>query len=88
MAEVKLQVPDAIAKEFGLTDESIAREFLEAGAAEGYRSGRLSHGQVRQLLNLSWHETESFLKKHNCFLHYSVEDLEQDRENLEKLLGP
>ena len=88
MVEAKIQVPDSIAKEFGSSAESVGREFLEAAAAEGYRSGRLSHGQVRQLLNLSWHETEAFLKKHNCLLHYGIEDLEQDRKNLEKLLGP
>ena len=34
------------------------------------------------MLNLSWHETEAFLKERQAYLHYTEADLEQDRATL------
>ena len=39
------------------------RRTLEAFALEGYRSGALTREQVQRILNLSWRETETFLKE-------------------------
>jgi predicted HTH domain antitoxin len=85
--EVKVEIPDALAEKFGKTPEEAARHLLESAAVEGYRSQKLSRGQVRRMLGLSWYGTEEFLAKHNCYLHYSVEDLEEDRKSLAKILG-
>ena len=53
---------------------------------EGYRSGALTPGQVQRLLNLSWWETESFLKERQAYLHYDEADLTQDRAVLDRVL--
>jgi predicted nucleic acid-binding protein len=56
------------------------RRLLEFFAAEGYKLGTLTRGQVGRILDLSWHEVENFLKRHNAELHYTMEDLERDRQ--------
>lgn len=85
MVEVTLSITDEVAAEFGGEPNAVARQLLEAAAVEGYRSERLSRGQVRELLGLSWHETEDFLAEHGCFRHYTPEDLEEDRRTLASL---
>ena len=54
---------------------------VEALALEGYRSKRLSDGQLRQMLGFgSRLQVHAFLKVHGVHLHYSLADLEQDRK--------
>ena len=65
----------------------LSRKLLEAATAEGYRSGILSRGQVRQVLGLDYWQTEAFLDEWNAEMHYDREDLEEDRRTNEKLFG-
>jgi len=85
---VTVQVPVAIAPRFGPDPESIARRILEQATIEGYRSNQLSRGQVAQMLGLDWAQTEEFLAQHHCDRHYDIRDLEEDRRNLDQILGP
>lgn len=85
---VTVQIPAAIAPRFGPDPESIARRVLEQATLEGYRSNQLSRGQVAEMLGLDWAETEEFLAKHHCDRHYDIRDLEEDRRNLDQILGP
>ncbi|MCI0424051.1 MAG: UPF0175 family protein [Acidobacteria bacterium] len=78
--EVTIEIPNAIAEQMARDGESISRELLEAFAIEGYRTERLSRGQVSEILGLNFWETEEFLKKRNALLHYDLNDLTQDRE--------
>lgn len=62
------------------------REALEALAIEGYRSEKLTHHQAAQLLGLTRFEFDSFLNDRQIYDHsYSVEDLDRDLADLEKL---
>jgi predicted HTH domain antitoxin len=85
---VTLQLPETIerqlAHEWGV--ENLPRRILEALALEGYRSEALSAGQVAEMLGLSAWETEAFLREKGALLHYTLEDLEQDRQTHERLL--
>jgi len=83
MAAITIDLPDAIIKELEVVPGEISRRVLEAVAIEGYRSERLSRGEVRQLLGLSWQETEDFLARHGLPYHYTIEDLNEDRKNLD-----
>ena len=64
-----------------------AREAVEAVAIAGYRSGKLTTYQAGRLLGLdSRFEFEGFLKSRGIYDHaYTVEDLDQDLENLHTL---
>lgn len=81
-----MQLPDDVAQQMGV-DADIPRRVVEAVALEGYRAGRLSRGQVSQVLGLGFAETEAFLKDNEALLQYSQSDLEADLNALDKILG-
>lgn len=83
---VAIDIPDDIAQQLEMKWPDVPRGVVEAIAVEGYRSGALTHGQVERLLQLSWTETEVFLKKRQAYLHYNEADLAQDRATLDRLL--
>ena len=85
---VTVEIPANMALHFGADPKSIARTIIEQAAVEAYRSRQISRGQVAQLLKLDWAETEEFLATRKCDRHYDVEDLEEDRKNLDQVLGP
>jgi predicted HTH domain antitoxin len=85
---VTVRIPAEFAPQFGSNSETIGRRLLEQAAIEGYRSYQLSRGQVAQLLGKDWIETEEFLAQHHCDRHYDLQDLEEDRQTLDTLLGP
>jgi hypothetical protein len=58
MTNVAIELPEDIAARLGARDD-LQKLTLEALAAEGYRSGLLTRGEVQRLLDLSWHEIES-----------------------------
>ena len=85
---VTVKIPTDIARQYGPDPEQIARRLLEQAAVEGYRMRQITRGQVAQMLRLDWAETEEFLAQRYCDRHYDVEDLEADRQNLDKIFGP
>ncbi len=81
--QITVQLPDDLA-----SHPDPGREALEALAIEGYRAGSLSHSQAGQLLGLSRHEFDGFLKQHHIYDQaYDEADLEQDRETMRQLLA-
>ena len=74
--EVTIQIPDAIAAQAAREGRSVSREMLEAFAVEGYRTEKLSRGQVSELLGLNFWQTEEFLRRHVLELHYDANDLD------------
>lgn len=83
---VAIDLPDDIVQQLEMKWSDVPRGVMEAIAVEGYRSGALTHGQVERLLQLSWEETEVFLKERQAYLHYDESDLAQDRATLDRLL--
>jgi predicted HTH domain antitoxin len=84
MTTLKLQ-PDAcrtLERAFG---PDLDRAAIEALAIEGYRTARLTLGEVAQILGLETSiAAQSWLSQHGVELNYSVEDLRADRESLAK----
>jgi predicted HTH domain antitoxin len=65
----------------------VNKRALEAIALEGYRSGALSRAQVGQMLGLSYWETEMLLQERQAYMDYTLEDLNQDRETLDRVIS-
>ena len=84
--KVDIQIPENIGQQLQREWRDVPRRALEAVAIEAYRSAALSREQVGDLLGLSFWETEAFLKEHQAYLDYSVEDLEEDRATLKRIL--
>ncbi len=83
---LSLEIPDLIAHSLRLDGSSSGQRALEMLALEGYREGKLSRGQVSEMLDLEFNETEQFLSQHDVDLEYSFEDFRQDSENLRQFL--
>ena len=77
---LELEIPDDLARLLSATYTDLPRAAVEALALEGYRSRRLSDGQVRRILGFSSRmQVHAFLKEHGVYLNYALADLEQDR---------
>lgn len=66
----------------------LSRAAIEQLALEGYRTEKLSRYQVQQLLGFGnrW-EVEKWLGLHGICLNYQLDDLEADRQTLDRILG-
>jgi len=79
-------IPDDIAQQLTTNSDQLRRYLLELLVIEAYRTDRITHFQVGQLLKLpSRWAVDAFLKVHDVYLHYNEEDLESDRSTLRQL---
>ncbi len=79
--QITLDVPEDIAADLAAKGENLPRAALEALAIEEYRARRLSTAQLRRLLGYQVRtQAHAFLKKHGVYLHYTLADLEHDRQ--------
>jgi predicted HTH domain antitoxin len=81
--EIIIHIPDDLARSLGQEGGDLSRRTLEALAIDGYRSGRLTEEQVRRILGYGTRmQVHGFLKEHDVYLNYGLEDLEQDMQTL------
>jgi len=77
--QVRLDVPEEVAKQFAAEPGGVTRAALEALAIEGVRSGKLTVHQARQMLGIaSRYEMDGFLKEHGVLLPITMEDVVTD----------
>lgn len=83
--DLTVQIPDDLASRLG-TRNDLSRRALEALAAEEYKRGRLTKPDLRRLLGFeTGHQIDEFLKAHDVFEDYTLQDLELEREGLRRL---
>jgi hypothetical protein len=83
--DVTVQIPDDLASRMGDRSD-LSRRALEALAAEEYKRSRLTKPDLRRLLGFqTGHQIDEFLKAHEVFEDYTLEDLEREREGLRRL---
>jgi predicted HTH domain antitoxin len=82
-----VEIPDGLARQMHLDEPAAQRRALITLALKSYRAGELSRGQVGELLNLSFAETEALLKEHGCNMHLTVEEFERQSEQLEAYIS-
>jgi predicted HTH domain antitoxin len=81
--EITIHIPDDLARSLGQAGGDLTRRTLEALAIDGYRSGKLTEEQVRRILGYGTRmQVHRFLKEHDVYLNYGLEDLEQDMQTL------
>jgi predicted HTH domain antitoxin len=79
---VTVEIPNDLARQMHLDGPEAQRHALIKLALASYRAGELSRGQVGELLNLSFGETEALLKEHGCDMDLTVEEFERQSERL------
>jgi hypothetical protein len=83
---VTVHIPDELAARLAAEGGNLERRALEGFALAEYQAGRLTGSELRQLLGISTrYELDGFLKAHGVFEEYTLADLEQERQTLERL---
>jgi len=83
---VTLEIPDDLAHRLGATGEDLSRRAREALVAEEYRQGNLARPDLRRLFGLeTGDQIDGFLKRHNVWIEYTMEDLQRERAGLHRL---
>lgn len=84
--QLTITIPDDLAHRLNATSDDLSRRAFEAFALEEYRSSHISQAELRHLLGFPTREAlDGFLKNHGVFLDYSLDDLEQERRDLDHL---
>ena len=84
---ITLDIPESAARHFGGTPEAIGRNLLLKSALEDYREGVISEGRFAEILGVSRWEAQEILDQRHACHPYTVEMLEEDRRNLNKVFG-
>lgn len=83
-----LEIPDPLVEELARqADKDISRQFIEAWAAEAYRTGRASTGKLARLLGMERLALTHLLGEAGVYPGPSPEDVEEDGAALDRLLG-
>jgi hypothetical protein len=84
--DLTVQIPDDLARSMSADGRDLSRRALEALALEEFKSGHLTKPELRRLLDFETrYELDGFLKAHEVYEDYTMEDLEQELEGLKRL---
>lgn len=87
---ITLELPPGVEETFrNALGPNVERAAFDALIIEGYRTTKLSTGDIADILGFETRlEAEQWLTSRGMRLNYSLEDLEDDRATLERVLGP
>jgi len=81
-----VEIPDDFAQRLHATAQDLSQRALEAFVADEYRHGNLTKPDLRRLLGLETSDQiDRFLKAHDVWIEYTMEDLERERAGLRRL---
>ena len=81
-----VEIPDELAGRLNAAGGDLSRRALEAFALEEYRSGHLTENALRRLLGFSTRcQLDGFLKAHDVWIDYTLEDVRREIASLEGL---
>ena len=84
--DLTVQIPEDLASRMGASGGDLPRRALEALALEEFKSGHISKPELRRLLGFGTrYELDGFLKAHDVYEDYTLQDLEQELEGLSRL---
>jgi hypothetical protein len=84
--QLTVDIPDDVAARLEAAGGDLSRRALEALALEEYRCGHLTKPELRRLLGFGTRDAlDGFLKAHNVFEPYSLDDLARERRDLQRL---
>jgi len=84
--ELTVQIPDDLARSMSAAGGDLSRRALEALAIEEFKIGHITRPELRRLLGFETrYELDGFLKAHEVYEDYTMEDLERELEGLKRL---
>ena len=83
---VIVRIPDDIAGRLSASGGDLSRRALEALGLEEYKSGHITKAELRRLLGIGTrYELDGFLKAHQVWVDYTVEDFRRELQDLKRL---
>jgi hypothetical protein len=81
-----MEIPDDVAQRLQEAGGNVPRRALEALVAWEYRQGHLTKPDLRRVLGFeTGDQIDSFLRAHEVWIDYTLEDLERERAGLRRL---
>jgi Uncharacterised protein family (UPF0175) len=81
-----VEIPDDLVELLSAEGGDLSRRALEAFALEEYKSGHVTKAELRRLPGFSTrYELDGFLKAHEVWADYTIEDLRREIWDLESL---
>jgi hypothetical protein len=81
-----VEIPDDLAGRLNAAGGDLSRRALEAFGLEEYKSGHITKAELRRLLGLGTrYELDGFLKAHQVWVDYTVEDFRRELQDLKRL---
>jgi Uncharacterised protein family (UPF0175) len=81
-----VHIPDDLVAQFSAAGGDLSRRALGAFGLEEFKSGRISKSVLPRLLGLgSRYELDGFLKAHQVWIDYTVEDFRRELQDLKRL---
>ena len=81
-----VEIPDDLVARLGADGADLSRRALEAFSAGEYKRGHLTKHELRRLLGFETSDqVDEFLKAHEIWIEYRMEDLERERGSLQRL---
>jgi len=81
-----VEIPDDLVAPLNATGGDLSRRALEALGLEEYKSGHLTKAELRRLLGFETrYELDGFLKAHEVWADYTIEDLHRELQDLQSL---
>jgi len=83
---VTVHIPDDLARRLIAAGGDLSRRALEALAVEEYKHDRITKPELQRLLGIETSfQLDEFLKAHDVWIEYTVEDAERERQGLQRL---
>ena len=82
---VIMEIPDDIADRLTKAGADLSRRALESFAIEELKAGRITEPELSRILGIARIQLDEFLKSHNRYDQYTMEDFERERSALKKL---
>ena len=81
-----VHIPDDLVGQLSAAGGDLSRRALEALGLEEFKSGRITKPELRRLLGFGTrYRLDGFLKSHDVYEDYTMEDFERDRDALKQL---
>jgi hypothetical protein len=83
--QITMEIPDDIARRLTETGVDLSRRALEMLALEEFKSGHITKPELRRFLGFGTrYELDGFLKSHDVYEDYTMEDFERERDALKR----
>jgi hypothetical protein len=84
--DLTIQIPDELASRLTTEGGDLARRALEGFALEEFKIGHITKPELRRMLGFETrYELDGFLKAHQVYDEYTLEDFERERDALKSL---